>query len=115
MSRRWALRLSPRTTTLVALLAGVLLLPALGALVWQRLAPAPCDEPLTFRIDINRADAAELALLPGVGPALAARIIDDRSKRGDFENVAALRRVKGIGGAISQGVAPFVRVDLTTR
>jgi competence ComEA-like helix-hairpin-helix protein len=56
-------------------------------------SPGPDEGP----VDINRASAAELAQLPGVGPALAQRILDERQRRGPFESLEALRRVAGIG------------------
>jgi competence protein ComEA len=49
------------------------------------------------RININTATAAELELLPGIGPALAARIVEDREKKGPFKSVDDLDRVRGIG------------------
>ena len=49
------------------------------------------------RIDLNRADGAQLESLTGIGPALAARIIDDRSANGPFETPEAVTRVRGIG------------------
>jgi len=52
-----------------------------------------------YRIDIDRADLAELALLPEIGPALAARIAADRAVRGAFGSIDALGRVEGIGPA----------------
>ena len=48
-------------------------------------------------IDVNRADADELRSLPGIGPGLARRIVDDREARGIFRSLAELRRVRGIG------------------
>lgn len=48
-------------------------------------------------IDINRADAAALESLPGVGPALAARIVAHREANGPFAGVEALVDVAGIG------------------
>lgn len=48
-------------------------------------------------IDPNRADAAELASLPGIGPALAQRIIDERTRGGPFQTPDDLLRVSGIG------------------
>ena len=47
-------------------------------------------------IDINRATFAEIDKLPGIGPVLAQRMIDERSKK-PFANVEDLRRVSGIG------------------
>lgn len=49
------------------------------------------------RIDLNRADRAQLESLSGIGPALAARIIEDRSEHGPFETPEAVTRVRGIG------------------
>ena len=48
-------------------------------------------------VNINTATAEELLTLPGVGPALAQRIIDYRSENGDFRAVEELTKVKGIG------------------
>lgn len=50
------------------------------------------------RIDVNRADVETLQRLPGVGPALARRIVEERSNR-PFASVDDLRRVRGIGPA----------------
>lgn len=38
-----------------------------------------------------------MALLSGVGPVLASRIVADRSSKGAFESVDDLQRVRGIG------------------
>jgi comEA protein len=51
-------------------------------------------------IEINRADEKELDRLPGVGPAIAQRIIDYRSAHGPFASLADLDAVKGIGPAM---------------
>ena len=52
-------------------------------------------------VNINTADVATLtAELSGVGPKLARRIVEFRELHGDFETVAALRDVKGVGEAI---------------
>jgi comEA protein len=54
-------------------------------------------ETLATRININTALKAELELLPGIGPALAGRIIEYRQQRGPFKSVDDLDGVKGIG------------------
>ena len=90
--------------------------PGVGEVTARRLAPhlrfepgaprsasAPATSVSTgcppggARIDLNRASRAQLESLTGIGPALAARIIDDRSENGPFETPEAVTRVRGIG------------------
>ena len=52
---------------------------------------------VTTPININTATAPELEALPGVGPAMAARIVEYRTKNGGFKKVEDLMNVKGIG------------------
>ena len=59
------------------------------------VAPGTCGSPGT--VDVNRASEAELDQLPGIGPVLAARIVEDRETRGPFSTYLALQRVRGIG------------------
>lgn len=51
------------------------------------------------RVDLNRADEADLVTLPGIGPALAGRILAERERRGRFRSVDELLEVRGIGPA----------------
>jgi competence protein ComEA len=53
------------------------------------------EEPM----DVNRATAAELELLPRIGPTLAGRIVEERERGGPFASVQDLQRVRGIGPA----------------
>lgn len=48
-------------------------------------------------LDLNRAGAAELARLPGVGPSLARRIVEERERGGGFDSPESLLRVHGLG------------------
>lgn len=58
------------------------------------------------RIDLNTATAAELDLLPRIGPALARRILDDRAEHGPFRAFDELGRVKGIGPRTLERLRP---------
>lgn len=49
------------------------------------------------KINVNKASAAELELLPDVGPATAKRIIEHRTKHGAFKVLSDLDKVSGIG------------------
>lgn len=62
------------------------------------------------RVRINSASASELQSLPGVGPALAQRIIAERS-RGRFYSAEDLLRVSGIGKAKLEKMRAYVEVD----
>ena len=58
---------------------------------------------LGFRVDPNRASVAELSLLPGVGPTLAARIVEHRRREGPFRTRGDVMEVRGIGpGKLAQ-------------
>lgn len=61
-------------------------------------------------IDINRATMTQLISLPGIGPALAGRIMDYREKNGRFRRAEDLINVKGIGPAKLARIQPLVTV-----
>lgn len=69
----------------------------------------PAAEPKLL-VNINRAKANELTELPGIGPALADRIIEYRKHR-RFEEPAHLLRVQGIGPATMERIGPHIRVE----
>ena len=60
-------------------------------------------------LDPNRADAATLETLPGIGPARAAAIVEARRRR-PFARVEDLIRVRGIGPHTLARVAPWLAV-----
>jgi hypothetical protein len=66
------------------------------------------DRPILELVDLDRADSAALERLPRIGPALAARIIADRTRHGAFGSLTALERVRGIGPKLAQSLAPVV-------
>jgi comEA protein len=62
-------------------------------------------------ININQARSGELEMLPGIGPALASRIIADREENGSFDTIDALQRVKGIGPKTVEKIRASVTID----
>ena len=60
--------------------------------------PPPADQSSPAQqLNLNTATAADLAKLPGIGPAVAARIVEYRQKNGGFKKAEELMNVKGIG------------------
>ncbi len=67
---------------------------------------------LNSLVNINQASQEELdSRLPGIGPALAGRIVDYRSNNGLFTDIEQLKEVSGIGNKKYQGIADLVTVD----
>lgn len=69
---------------------------------------------LPARIDPNTAGSDGLIALPGIGPALAARILADREVRGPYRRPEDLLRVPGIGPAKLAAVRPFLDLPADT-
>ena len=49
------------------------------------------------KVDLNTATVEQLDALPGIGPATAKKIVDDRTQNGPFHSVDDLQRISGIG------------------
>jgi competence ComEA-like helix-hairpin-helix protein len=62
-------------------------------------------------VDLNRATTDELTRLPGVGPALARRIVDVRDAEGPFARVDELGRVRGMSARKVGKLRAFVTVS----
>jgi competence protein ComEA len=65
---------------------------------------------LEGRVDVNRAGRDELTELPGIGPALADRILEHRLRSGPFRSADELLEVPGIGPSTLERLRPLVRV-----
>ena len=68
-------------------------------------------EPVAGTVNINSADAAQLALLPLIGEKVARRIVEYRTEHGPFRSVAELAEVKGIGEKTVAQLSRYVTID----
>lgn len=75
---------------------------AFGARVSKKLPSGP--------ININRATARQLDALDGIGPVIAARIVEYRKVNGSFLSVDDLQKVSGIGAAKFAQIKAKVRI-----
>ena len=70
--------------------------------------PEPASPAAGVPIDLNRASAHELDALPGIGPVLAARIVEHREREGRFRRPEELLVVRGIGPRLFARLRPLV-------
>ena len=89
--------------------------PRSGAGTRKPSSAAAAGAEIGAPIDVDLADSAALDRLPGIGPALAARIVAERSAGGAFGSVQGLERVRGIGPMLGKRVAPHVTFSGTPR
>jgi competence protein ComEA len=84
--------------------------PAPGAGPVVGPAPAPGAPGPGAPVRLSTATPAELDALPGIGPVLAARIVEWREANGGFRDVEELAEVSGIGDAVLEDLRPLVVV-----
>ena len=105
-----------RLNVLLWALTALLLTAALGWYILddrpQAMAAGPVDEAAlaagTAALDLNTATEAELDDLPGLGPALAGRIVAWREEHGPFDTPEDVMEVEGIGPALYEQIAPYI-------
>ncbi len=79
-----------------------------------RVETAPPAAPVNagpHKVNLNTATQAELELLPGIGPAMATRILEYRAAHGRFATIEQLDSVKGIGPRTLAKLRPLVSVE----
>ncbi len=111
-------------------IAGILRTASLSASLTLDNRPVPCDRCLKLTsdrvfvekisgplliamgrpIDLNLADENDLIAIPGIGPKLAARILEFRENRGGFSDPRDLIGVRGIGKKKFASISQYVHV-----
>ena len=71
-------------------------------------SPATSGDSL---VRVNQADSSSLQTLPGIGPALANRIIEYRNINGPFTSLQQLKEVKGIGDKLIEKIQDLIVID----
>ena len=79
---------------------------------WAGNATRANDLPDSARValDLNRATAAELDALPGIGPVLAGRIVARRARAGPYREPEDLLDLPGIGPRLFERLRPLITV-----
>jgi len=84
-------------------LAAAILVFSLASAYAQSAAPKG-------KVNINTATTAELETLPRVGPKVAQRIVDFRTKNGNFKRVEEIMKVQGIGEKVYEDIKDLITV-----
>jgi competence protein ComEA len=88
------LRIACSSVVLAALATLFAAIPSVAA---QAKPQTAAKSGSTQIVNVNTASAADFEALPGIGPKMAARIIEYRQKNGPFKKVEELMNVRGLG------------------
>ena len=87
-------------------------LPIILSIVLICAPPSIClsaQSPSEERINLNTASVEELSRLPGIGPRLAARIVEHRRKHGPFKRPQDLIIIRRISPKLYRRIAHLIR------
>lgn len=78
---------------------------------YAEVHPLPAQQRLVLGLplSLSRASLEELALVPGIGPVLADRIVQYRHKNGDFTQIEELLLVEGVGEKTLAKLSSFIK------
>ncbi len=98
-----------KVVTLVIMLACMV---TFSGVVSQAAPQALADSAsVQAMVNLNQAEVEQLATLPGIGPAIAQRIIEYRSKVGGFTSIDQVLQVKGVGEKTLGKISSMVTVE----
>ncbi|SHG02779.1 comEA protein [Desulfacinum infernum DSM 9756] len=75
------------------------------------LTAAASTAAATDLVNINTADAEQLQSLPGIGPAIAQRIVEYRTQNGPFKQKEDIQNVQGIGPKKYEAIKDLITVE----
>jgi competence protein ComEA len=94
---------------IAALALGASVVTAQNATTTRRASAPAASAAAT--INLNTATSAQLDTLPGVGKAMADRIVEYREKNGGFKKIEDLMNVRGIGEKNFLKLKPYITVS----
>ena len=75
----------------------VLSVSVMGTARAAQVPAAAQAKPATAIVNLNTATQSELEALPGIGPKVAARIVEYRKTKGPFKKIEEVMNVQGVG------------------
>ncbi len=109
-----ALLIFPSVLFVISLLRFLGSYETIGAVGAEPLRPVPIEanhHDTIIKINLNLSPADSLRLLPGIGPALAERIVAFRDSAGPFEKPEDIIKIKGIGDRMYERIRPYIEVS----
>ncbi len=101
-----------RSIRLLLIMAGITLAYDVFRIVsGSRTQPVPVADLV---VQVNFDPPERLRLLPGIGPAIASQVIEQRNHRPFRDSEDFVHRIRGIGPAFVSNFGPWLRFDLKT-
>jgi len=97
-------------STAIAVLLLTLFAPSFAAAATPLATAAESRASAPRKLDVNRATAAELVGIPGIGERLAQAILELRERKGSFTKLEELLEVRGIGEKNFAGLVEHLTV-----
>lgn len=76
----------------------------------QKPGPKEPAAPPSGKININKADVAQLSNVPGIGQKTAERIKEYIKENGEFKKLEELKKVKGVGEKNFEKIKPYIEI-----